>query len=69
MNKKQAPNTSAEVQKELKALESKSAQIRYLDSEGFERADIARILTKFYGKEVRYQHVRNVLITPLKNNK
>lgn len=37
-----------------------SAQIRYLASLGWERGDIAR----FTGK--RYQHVRNVLITPLK---
>ena len=37
-----------------------SAQIRYLAAEGFDRGDIARITGK------RYQHVRNVLITPLK---
>ena len=37
-----------------------SAQIRYLASLGWARGDIAR----YTGK--RYQHVRNVLITPLK---
>ncbi len=36
-----------------------SARIRYLDSEGFTRSVIAAFLGK------RYQHVRNVLITPL----
>lgn len=53
----------------LKAFTTKSAQIRYLDSEGYTRGDISRILTKFYGKLVRYQHVRNVLITPLVGKK
>jgi hypothetical protein len=37
-----------------------SSQIRYLNSIGWKRGDIARLLNK------RYQHVRNVLITPLK---
>lgn len=48
---------------QAKAYEDKktvSAQIRYLNSEGFGRSAIA----KFLGK--RYQHVRNVLETPLK---
>lgn len=37
-------------------LPSKSAKIRALDSAGYKRADIARFL------DIRYQHVRNVLI-------
>jgi len=41
-------------------LGTKSAAIRYLDGEGWKRGDIARKLG------IRYQHVRNVLITPLK---
>jgi len=41
---------------------TKSAVIRYLDSEGWKRGDIARKLG------IRYQHVRNVLITPLKKS-
>lgn len=40
---------------ELAGIETISDKIRRLDGEGFERADIARILGK------RYQHVRNVL--------
>ena len=45
---------------EAKGLKNKSQVIRFLDSEGFSRSAIAGFLN------VRYQHVRNVLITPLK---
>lgn len=38
-----------------------SDSIRYLDTEGFQRAEIARILGK------RYQHVRNVLVRSTKS--
>lgn len=41
---------------------SVSAAIRFLDSKGLERGQIAKIMSR------RYQHVRNVLITPLKKN-
>lgn len=41
---------------------SVSAAIRFLDSKGFERGQIAKIMSR------RYQHVRNVLITPLKKS-
>lgn len=37
-----------------------SQKIRKLDSEGFSRGQIAKYLNK------RYQHVRNVLVTPIK---
>lgn len=37
-----------------------SKAIRGLNSEGFSRSQIAKMLNK------RYQHVRNVLITPIK---
>ena len=49
-----------EQQKELAAQKTISAQIRYLNKEGISNAQIARQLGK------RYQHVRNVLETPLK---
>lgn len=39
-----------------------SGAIRFLDSKGIERGKIAKILGR------RYQHVRNVLITPLKKS-
>jgi hypothetical protein len=47
----------------LAQFQTKSAKIRYLNSLGWSRGDIARHL------EIRYQHVRNVLITPVKNAK
>lgn len=53
--KKVAPKLSKEVQTELDKIESVSNKIRFLDRQGFTRADISRILNK------RYQHVRNVL--------
>ncbi len=55
LNKKQA---AAEA-KALAALPTTSARIRHLDSKGYTRSQIAKILDK------RYQHVRNVLITPI----
>ena len=54
--------------KELGKLPTMSAKIRYLDKEGFPRNRISRdfdLKTKD-GKPIRYQHVRNVLETPLK---
>lgn len=39
---------------------NKSAIIRALDSKGFKKGPISRIM------QIRYQFVRNVLITPLK---
>jgi len=41
-------------------LPTKSAKIRALHAENYSRSEIAKFL------EIRYQHVRNVLITPLK---
>lgn len=38
-----------------------SSVIRFLNSEGMSNGTIAKLINK------RYQHVRNVLITPLKN--
>ncbi len=45
----------------VKGLETTSSKIRALHAKGYKRADIARFLEK------RYQHVRNVLVTPLVN--
>lgn len=49
--------------KELGKLPTTSAKIRYLAGKDMSRGDIARTLG------IRYQHVRNVLITPVKNPK
>lgn len=44
----------------IKQYGNKSGAIRGLFAEGLNRADIAKLL------DIRYQHVRNVLITPIK---
>ncbi len=44
-------------------LPTKSAKIRYLNAQGWKRGDIAKHL------DIRYQHVRNVLVMPVKNPK
>lgn len=54
---------------EMKKLSTKSSQIRFLHTNGISRGEISKILTEHYGKLVRYQHVRNVLITPIKKQK
>lgn len=59
--KKTAPSLNKKIQGELNACETTSAKIRFLHKENFSRGDISRIL------KIRYQHVRNVLIQPLKN--
>ena len=45
----------------IEKFNTKSAVIRHLNNEGYSRSEIAHIL------DIRYQHVRNVLITPLKS--
>lgn len=47
----------------LQSLSTKSEMIRYLDSCSISRMEIHKTLN------ILYQHVRNVLITPLSNNK
>ena len=54
------PKLSKDVQAGYDACVTTSSKIRYLASTGMSRGDIARVTGK------RYQHVRNVLITPLK---
>jgi len=43
-------------------LPTMSAKIRYLDSCGLSRGEISKVLN------IRYQWIRNVLITPLKKS-
>jgi len=49
--------------KELDKMSTKSSKIRFLLGKGFTRSEIAKKLN------IRYQHVRNVEITPIKNAK
>lgn len=48
------------IEQQMSKLESTSMKIRFLAYKGFSRSEIAKILNK------RYQHIRNVLITPIK---
>lgn len=50
--------TNKELEAKLSYYSTVSGKIRYLDSIGYSRAEIARKLNK------RYQHVRNVLTGP-----
>lgn len=43
-----------------------SNTIRFLYSTGLSRGDIVRYFETHIGRTIRYQHVRNVLITPVK---
>lgn len=67
----QAVALSAEALLEAtKLLPSKSQQIRYLHATGMKTGDIAKMLTTIHypkgEKNVRYQHVRNVLMMKVK---
>lgn len=44
-------------------LPTKSAKIRFLNTKEYTRSEIAATL------KIRYQHVRNVLITPIMNER
>lgn len=46
--------------KKYDKLPTKSAKIRAMSSDGMTKGQIAKILN------IRYQHVRNVLLTPVK---
>ncbi len=66
---KHEEDKKSEVMKIVSSDASKSSKIRALAAQGVERSTIASLLTNFYGKEVRYQHVRNVLVTQLTGTK
>jgi hypothetical protein len=59
--KKVAAKLSKAQDDTLAAMTQTSSKIRFLLAEGFSRGDVARILS------IKYQWVRNVEITPLKN--
>jgi len=46
-----------------------SQTIRYLTASGMGRGDIVRWFMDNRGRSIRYQHVRNVQITPLTGKK
>jgi ArsR family metal-binding transcriptional regulator len=52
--------------KALDALTTTAAKVRFMATVTQDRGEISRYLSAHLGREVRYQWVRNVLITPLK---
>lgn len=67
VNKKVSTKKTATKVKTYKMTDynSKSHMIRSLSGEGKSRSEIVKIISLAQGKPIRYQHVRNVLITPL----
>lgn len=59
-NTQAQPDVYSDLDIELSKLTTTSAKIRYLNSLQWKRGPIAKKL------DIRYQHVRNVLITPIK---
>lgn len=55
-----AKTTQNQMVRIAKGLPTKSAKIRALHAKDYSRSEIALFL------DIRYQHVRNVLVTPLK---
>lgn len=51
---------ASSIDSNLESLPTKSAKIRYLFESGMTKSEISKKL------DIRYQHVRNVLLTPLK---
>jgi len=57
----------------VRAMETMSARIRYLDRAGYTKYQISKFLSRIYGADqgfpngVRYQWVRGVLNQPLKS--
>ncbi len=48
-------------QKTVDGMSTVSARIRFLDSEGFSRSDITKLIPNAKGEKLIYQHVRGVL--------
>lgn len=60
MTKKTSSYKVQDDEQEVMKLTTTSARIRFLHGKGYDKADIHRLLG------IRYQHVRNVLLQPLK---
>ena len=65
---KRDTKTSTDLASELSKYGSKSDQIRFLRTklENNSYRNISKVMTKYHGHLVRPQHVRGVLITPVK---
>ncbi len=59
---------SAPAKIELPSNLNVSQTIRFLNDQGMTRGDIVRYFETYLDRTIRYQHVRNVLITPVKKS-
>lgn len=59
-DKKEGPKLTAPQTKQIKDMNC-SQRIRFLDSEGYTRSQITKLIPNASGGPLRYQHVRNVL--------
>lgn len=58
--------TVSDLEVTLSSFLTKSSKIRYLHSLGKKNSEICKLVKYEDGRNLRPQHVRNVLITPLK---
>lgn len=61
-----APTFPTDAELRTQGFDSLSARIRQLSALGAKTGEIAKIVIRSNGEHPRYQHVRNVLLTPLK---
>jgi hypothetical protein len=61
--KKTAPVLTKDQRSAVDAVDTTAARIRYLLAQGYDKADVARILS------IKYQWVRNVALQPVKEVK
>jgi len=61
----EGPKMTAAQTKAVEALPTVSARIRYLNDQGFTRGQITKLIPNAHGGKLLYQHVRNVLVTPI----
>lgn len=59
----QLPMTAAQLEV-VNGMETVSDRIRYLTAEGYTRGNIIKMIPNAHGKQLLYQHVRNVLVGP-----
>lgn len=61
-----APKYRSDAQLREAGMDTLSARIRALHADGATTGEISRIVVRSNGEHPKYQHVRNVLNTPLK---
>jgi hypothetical protein len=60
-------NRTDEFIETARTFQTQSARVRWLTKQGLTRGQIVKIYPGLYGRTILYQHVRNILVTPVKN--